>query len=336
MAGKENDDFELNLKDADGGVGSIDALLAADGNDAPAAGGNGNADDDDDFIDFNDFSIDDLDTALSKYEASRGGGKSKPAQMSAAEPAIPAKEAAVDDAGIEPEMPRFDAAEETLSDFDALTAAMPQSGIAEAEPEIPEFAEKPRFDASAANRAAAFGSLSGQGTAPAATVAELMAAVGGEKPENPAAGGSLPEEEPVAEAPRMENAVLPAEENKPEEACFLSEEDRRALGCLRWYDGTLGEKVYEISLNNMPEFLDYDKSIKTIHVNIDSPYGWNVFFENGVFMNLMDLKEYQERNGSLPGTNGKIIYGSRMSSFEKIERIVVYEKPRYFSYGLKK
>ena len=36
MAGKENDDFELNLKDADGGVGSIDALLAADGNDAPA------------------------------------------------------------------------------------------------------------------------------------------------------------------------------------------------------------------------------------------------------------------------------------------------------------
>lgn len=74
MAGKENDDFELNLKDADGGVGSIDALLAADGNDAPAAGGNGNADDDDDFIDFNDFSIDDLDTALSKYEASRGGG----------------------------------------------------------------------------------------------------------------------------------------------------------------------------------------------------------------------------------------------------------------------
>ncbi|GEM_PF-808537 len=354
MAGKENDDFELNLKDADGGVGSIDALLAADGNDAPAAGGNGNADDDDDFIDFNDFSIDDLDTALSKYEASRGGGKSKPAQTSAAEPAIPAKEAAVDDAGIEPEMPRFDAAEETLSDFDALTAAMPQSGIAEAEPEIPEFAEKPRFDASAANRAAAFGSLSERGTAPAATVAELMAAVGGEKTESPAAGGSLPEEEPAAEAPgaenaalpaeeklpaeapRMENAALPAEENKPEEACFLSEEDRRALGCLRWYDGTLGEKVYEVSLNNMPEFLDYDKSIKTIHVNIDSPYGWNVFFENGVFMNLMDLKEYQERNGSLPGTNGKIIYGSRMSSFEKIERIVVYEKPRYFSYGLKK
>lgn len=255
MAGKENDDFELNLKDADGGVGSIDALLAADGNDAPAAGGNGNADDDDDFIDFNDFSIDDLDTALSKYEASRGGGKSKPAQTSAAEPVIPAKEAAVDDAGIEPEMPRFDAAEETLSDFDALTAAMPQSGIAEAEPEIPEFAEKPRFDASAANRAAAFGSLSERGTAPAATVAELMAAVGGEKPESPAAGGSLTAEElvtenpateenlsaekPVTEVPGTENAALPAEENKPEEACFLSEEDRRALGCLRWYDGTL-------------------------------------------------------------------------------------------------
>ena len=313
MAGKENDDFELNLKDADGGVGSIDALLAADGNDAPAAGGNGNADDDDDFIDFNDFSIDDLDTALSKYEASRGGGKSKPAQTSAAEPAIPAKEAAVDDAGIEPEMPRFDAAEEILSDFVALTAAMPQSGIAKAEPEIPEFAEKPESPS-------AGGSL---------TAEELVT-------ENPATEENLSAEKPVTEVPGTENAALPAEENKPEEACFLSEEDRRALGCLRWYDGTLGEKVYEVSLNNMPEFLDYDKSIKTIHVNIDSPYGWNVFFENGVFMNLMDLKEYQERNGSLPGTNGKIIYGSRMSSFEKIERIVVYEKPRYFSYGLKK
>ena len=154
--------------------------------------------------------------------------------------------------------------------------------------------------------------------------------------ENPATEENLSAEKPVTEVPGTENAALSADENKPEEACFLSEEDRRALGCLRWYDGTLGEKVYEVSLNNMPEFLDYDKSIKTIHVNIDSPYGWNVFFENGVFMNLMDLKEYQERNGSLPGTNGKIIYGSRMSSFEKIERIVVYEKPRYFSYGLKK
>ena len=117
---------------------------------------------------------------------------------------------------------------------------------------------------------------------------------------------------------------------------LYSQEAQEKLGYLRWYDGRLGEKVYEISLTNMPEFLDYDPRIKTIHVNIDSPYGWNVFFENGTFMNLMDLKEFQERNGYLPGNNGKIIYGGKTSSFEGIERIVVYEKPRYFSYGVKK
>ncbi len=53
-------------------------------------------------------------------------------------------------------------------------------------------------------------------------------------------------------------------------------------------------------------------------------------------MNLMDLKEYQERHGKMPGTNGKIIYGNKTTAFEKIERIVVYEKPRYFSYAVKK
>ena len=95
-----------------------------------------------------------------------------------------------------------------------------------------------------------------------------------------------------------------------------------------------GEKTYEISLTNMPEFLDYNPQIKVIHVNVDSPYGWNVFFENGTFMNLMDLKEFQERNGYLPGTNGKIIYGNKTTTFEQIEKIVVYEKPRYIFYNI--
>lgn len=111
-------------------------------------------------------------------------------------------------------------------------------------------------------------------------------------------------------------------------------EDDMMLKNLKWCDGTLGEKVYEISLQNMPEFLDYDKSIKTLHVNIDSAYGWNVFFDNGVFMNLMDVKEFQERNGSLPGMSGKIIYGNKTMTFERIEKIIVYEKPRYFSYNI--
>ncbi len=116
----------------------------------------------------------------------------------------------------------------------------------------------------------------------------------------------------------------------------MAAQDDETFKNLTWYDGSLNEKVYEVSQTYMPEFLDYDKNIKTLHVNIDSAYGWNVFFENGVFMNLMDLKEYQERHGKMLGTNGKIIYGNKTTAFEKIERIVVYEKPRYFSYAVKK
>lgn len=70
MAGKENDDFELNLKDADGGWSAVSTLcLPPTGTMRRPPGGNGNADDDDDFIDFNDFSIDDLDTALSQIRS---------------------------------------------------------------------------------------------------------------------------------------------------------------------------------------------------------------------------------------------------------------------------
>ncbi len=264
MADKENDEFEIDLTDIGGGDGDIDTLLAADEKDVPLVGGN-----DDDFIDFNDFSIDDLDTALSKYEASRNGEK---------------KQAVADKPSPKPEMKGGGKKEPEMK------AAKPND--APVKNDMPA-----KNDMSAKNETAVKNDMSVKNDAP------------------------------------IKNDTA---ESKKAEPSALTKEDEQILGNLRWYDGTLGEKVYEISLNNMPEFLDYDKNIKVIHVNIDSPYGWNVFFENGVFMNLMDLKEYQERNGSLPGANGKIIYGSRMSSFEKIERIVVYEKPRYFSYGLKK
>jgi hypothetical protein len=49
-------------------------------------------------------------------------------------------------------------------------------------------------------------------------------------------------------------------------------------------------------------------------------------------MNLRDLKEYQERHGEMPYQDGKIIYGNKTINFERIRKIVVYEKPRYFSY----
>ena len=104
---------------------------------------------------------------------------------------------------------------------------------------------------------------------------------------------------------------------------------------LNWYSGELKDKSYKISAHNMPEFLDSDKTIRVIHVSVESVYGWNVFFDNGVFMSLRDLKEYQERHGEIPCQDGKIIYGNKSSTFERILKIVVYEKPRYFSYRAK-
>ncbi len=109
----------------------------------------------------------------------------------------------------------------------------------------------------------------------------------------------------------------------------LSEE---SMDMLRWYSGSIGDKTYELSRNNMPEFLDTDKTIRVIHVNVASPYGWNVFFDNGIFMNLQDLQSYQRRHGKMPYNSGKIVYGNKSTQFENINRIVAYELPRYFSY----
>jgi hypothetical protein len=104
---------------------------------------------------------------------------------------------------------------------------------------------------------------------------------------------------------------------------------------LDWYSGELTDKTYEVSLEKMPEFLDPNKDIKVVHVNVASGYGWNVFFDNGVFMNLRDLREYQERHASIPCPSGKIIYGNKTTTFDGIERIVIFEKPRYFSYQIR-
>lgn len=117
-----------------------------------------------------------------------------------------------------------------------------------------------------------------------------------------------------------------------DETGFEENSAERQQDILNWYSGKLSDKTYEISPENMPEFLDTDKTIRVLHVTVDSTYGWNVFFDNGVFMSLRDLKEYQERHGEIPCQDGKIIYGSKTTSFERILRVVVYERPRYFSY----
>lgn len=307
MADKENDDLEQSLKNInlDDANSDLDALLADDGNgkDMPLPSVGQEDASDDDFIDFNDFSIDDLDTALKQYEAdadlSVGGQQDgeplSSTEITGKEPMQTIGQPAV--ASVPEETPVDDnAATPAPAVSPAASSSLAEENLPEAEPEPTEpeplvFTEAPTWERTETN-------TSNAGGAPVSAKSE--------------------------------------KKDSMEKYGLYSQEAQEKLGYLRWYDGRLGEKVYEISLTNMPEFLDYDPRIKTIHVNIDSPYGWNVFFENGTFMNLMDLKEFQERNGYLPGNNGKIIYGGKTSSFEGIERIVVYEKPRYFSYGVKK
>ena len=290
MAEDKKEDFDINLENM-GLEDNLDNLLSEDTD-------NKKTKSEDDFVDFNDFSIDDLDTALSKYEESRNKTKApvqRVADLKREEPTF--------------DYPRTDELEnKKVSD-------MPVSDIEE---ELNIGLPSVEDD-----------------------TYETVSKINNDKDEHlDKRKAKLNDVSSEAEKKAFMNSVdkhsVDTNVEKDNVDYILTDELEQKLRNLVWYDGSLKEKVYEISIYNMPEFLDYNKDIHTIHVNIDSPYGWNVFFENGVFMNLMDLKEYQERNGKLPGRNGKIIYGSKTTAFEKIERIIVYQKPRYFSYAVEK
>ena len=137
---------------------------------------------------------------------------------------------------------------------------------------------------------------------------------------------------PVFEEMPVEEELVSYPHPQTERAHFEKPHQDNFTLNLQWYSGTIGEKAYKLSIDKMPEFLDEDNEKKVVHINVASGYGWNVFFDNGVFMNLSDLREYQERNGKIPCQSGKIIYADKTTTFEKIERIVVFEEPRYFSY----
>ena len=79
-----------------------------------------------------------------------------------------------------------------------------------------------------------------------------------------------------------------------------------------------------------------NEEIKNIHINVGtSAYGWNVSFDNGVFMSLRDLQEFESKHGKLPSANGEVSHGSVKLKFSNVEKIVVYQTPQYFGYGRK-
>lgn len=104
---------------------------------------------------------------------------------------------------------------------------------------------------------------------------------------------------------------------------------------LKWYSGSLSDKMFEISKGFEGGNFDADEECKTVHINVGyDTYGWEVQFSDGVVMNLRDVREYQIRNGRLPNPDGRIIYGQSSLLFSGIERIVIYESVKYFSYGI--
>ena len=57
-------------------------------------------------------------------------------------------------------------------------------------------------------------------------------------------------------------------------------------------------------------------------------------FDNGWFMGIRDVREYQLRHGCLPSANGEVMFGAKKMAFKNVARIVLYEVPRYFTYHI--
>ncbi len=107
------------------------------------------------------------------------------------------------------------------------------------------------------------------------------------------------------------------------------------VGQLQWYSGNSDDKMFEISKGFESGTFDADEECKTIHVNVGyDTYGWEVQFSDGLVMNLRDVREYQIRNGKLPNSEGRIVFAQSALMFSGVERIVIYENTKYFSYGL--
>ena len=107
-----------------------------------------------------------------------------------------------------------------------------------------------------------------------------------------------------------------------------------SAGFAHWFSGNRDDGAFELDRNSLPAFLQGDAEHRVLHVNVGyDTYGWVVQFDNGICMNLRDVREYQLRNGSLPSANGKITYGEMQTEFSAIEKITIYESVRYFTYA---
>ena len=103
---------------------------------------------------------------------------------------------------------------------------------------------------------------------------------------------------------------------------------------VKWYSGSVHDEIFEIFKNQLPEVVEGNSDCKIIHINVGyDTYGWLIEFDGGLTMSLDDVRKYQIKNGMLPATSGAIRYGTSCCRFSQIERILIYQSVRYFSYG---
>lgn len=103
---------------------------------------------------------------------------------------------------------------------------------------------------------------------------------------------------------------------------------------VKWYSGSVHDEMFEISKNELPSEVEGGADKNIIHVNAGyDTYGWLVEFDEGPAMSLEDVRKYQIRNGALPAASGIIRYGANQCRFSGIDRILIYQSVRYFSYG---
>lgn len=110
--------------------------------------------------------------------------------------------------------------------------------------------------------------------------------------------------------------------------------DREQSRAARWYSGSSQDDRFEFDAKMPSTIFNGTENCKIIHVNVGiSNYGWNITFDNGLFMSFRDLQEYQTRYGQLPASSGVITHGQQTLKFNDVEKIVVYEAAQYFTYG---
>lgn len=124
---------------------------------------------------------------------------------------------------------------------------------------------------------------------------------------------------------KQETEAVKAHEKKEQEKFFMCQK----------YSGKLDDIYFEFSTESRETAFAGNVVQNSIYVNVGSSfYGWNVAFDNGIHMNLADLRIYQLRNGKLPADSGTLSYGNKQLRFSKVERIVCAIHPQYFHYGI--